>query len=298
MLVVAFQSAHAKINLAIAVGPPPGGAGDGLHPICSWFAPIDLADELRVELLRDGPSRYEIVWAEDAPRQSPIDWPIENDLAVRAHRLLEREVGRPLPIALRLTKRIPVGGGLGGGSSDAAAMLRAVIGVHRLEIPADRVHAIALSLGSDVPYFLLDPPSPAIVEGVGESVTPTPPIAGSLILILPPFGCPTGAVYKAFDAMGPKPMRAEAVRALAGNTLNSEELFNDLATPAESIEPRLREIRATASRIAARPVHVTGSGSTLFALCGVDDDAGVLAATLRDALPECAVMVSKFNTAA
>ncbi|MBL8744930.1 MAG: hypothetical protein JNK58_01095 [Phycisphaerae bacterium] len=286
------RTAHAKINLALAVGPPR--LADGFHPICSWFAPIDLADTLTLTRLADNAhSRHETAWADDAPRTSPIDWPIEKDLAVRAHRLIEAEVARPLPIAMRLTKRIPVGGGLGGGSSDAAAMLRALIELFDLRVPAAHLHTLALSLGSDVPYFLLDPLTPAIVEGVGDAIVPTPPIEGRLVLILPPFGCPTGSVYRAFDSLKPGPMRDTAVRNMALAAPRAESLFNDLALAAETIEPRLAHTRAVAARAIGQPVHVTGSGSTLFAII----DSGELPrhiTALNDALPDCAVLDSCF----
>src|SRR6185295_18407432 len=116
------------VNLALSVGPPLP-AGDpraGMHPIASWMHAIDLCDEVWITRLVTGASRLDIAWADDAPRPSPIDWPSEKDLAFRAHRLLEGDTGRALPAAIRIAKRIPVGGGLGGGSSDAAATLLAL----------------------------------------------------------------------------------------------------------------------------------------------------------------------------
>lgn len=280
--------APAKINLALAVAPPR--AGDGLHPICSWFAPISLQDELSIKRLPLGvPSHHGIRWADDAPRPTTIDWPVEKDLAVRAHRVLECECSRELPISLDLIKRIPVGGGLGGGSSDAAAMLRALIRLFDLTIPADRLRALALTLGSDVPYFLLDPLTPAVVEGVGESIEPVPEVCAPIILILPSFGCPTGAVYKAFDAGPPCEFRADAVRRMARTgRIDPALLFNDLAIPAETIEPRLSEIRRCAESVTGGPVHLTGSGSTMFIVRG-DLPAQVLD-SLRDQLKDCRVI--------
>lgn len=287
------RRASAKINLALAVAPPR--ASDNLHPICSWFAPIDLADEVRVERLDErASSRLDIRWSAAAPRPTPIDWPIERDLAFRAHALLERESGRPLPAAITLTKRIPVGGGLGGGSSDAAATLLVLRELFTLDIDDARLRALGLALGSDAPYFLLDPPTPAVVEGVGEIVTPTPPVVGSLILIIPPFGCDTASVYRAFDA-GPRgAFRAEAVRALARSaTLDPAVLFNDLADAAEAVQPRLADLRRRAAEAARAPVHITGSGSAMFIACDTASDRDALAAALRPALPECAVLPSR-----
>ena len=114
----------AKLNLALAVGRPDG---RGMHPICSWMVTISLCDLMVITRLpRDRLSRYAIGWHADAPRPGEIDWPTASDLAVRAHLALERHVKRSLPVQLKLDKRIPVGGGLGGGSSDAAATLRVV----------------------------------------------------------------------------------------------------------------------------------------------------------------------------
>src|SRR5436190_20490393 len=117
-------NAPAKLNVALSVGPP---RGDGMHPIASWMVTVDLFDELVFTRLDDDRlSRYALLWHKDAKRRSEINWSITKDLAVRAHLALEHHVGRHLPVQLKLEKRIPVGGGLGGGSSDAAATLRAV----------------------------------------------------------------------------------------------------------------------------------------------------------------------------
>ncbi len=271
--------AYAKVNLALAVAranePPP--AGDGLHPIASWFCAIDLCDELTVTRLEpDRASRYAIMWHDEAPRRSPIDWSVSKDLAVRAHAALEAAVGRRLPVQLKLEKRIPVGAGLAGGSSDAAAMLRAVCDVYDLGLSDDRLRAIGATVGSDTAFFLDDAdvpaPRPAFVSGVGDRVERTADIAGAggdaatLLLVLPGFGCATPGVYRAFDELGPGEFRAERVRELAERgLLDSPELFNDLARPAEIFEPRLGVLRGELEEALGATVHVTGSGAGLFA---------------------------------
>lgn len=282
------------MNLALAVGPPR--AGDGYHPIASWMHPIDLCDDLLVTRLEDDRlSRYAILWHDNAPRKSPIDWSITKDLAVRAHQALEAEAGRPLPVQLKLDKRIPVGGGLGGGSSDAAAMLLAVRELFELPVSDERLAQIALKLGSDVAFFLA--PGPALVEGVGERLERLAPAAGDLLLLLPLFGCPTGDVYRAFDAGLSRDhrLRDDEVRRLMAQLSPADaELFNDLALSAERVAPELGELRRRVSEaIAGRPVHVTGSGSTLFILLAGDPDAAHTEAVVHAAAgPEVVVVRS------
>lgn len=271
------RRAHAKLNLALSVGPPDSG---GMHPIASWMAAIDLADDVKLEKAGDAAaSRYEIRWAPDAPRASAVDWPLDRDLGVRAHRLLEREAGRVLPIRMALHKRIPVGGGLGGGSSDAAAVLMGVNDLFGLGLSVGRLAELSRELGSDVAFFLDEaagdgPPRPAIVTGLGDRVERMERIAGEVVLILPPFGCPTGPVYRAYDEMGARALREGEVRSLAAEAGKEGRapwgaLFNDLAAPAAEAVPSfgrlLRELRARADAV---PVHVSGSGSTLFAPAG------------------------------
>lgn len=281
---------HAKLNLALAVAPPepsalPGGSVNpraGWHRISSVFSCIDLADELTLKHLAAGPSRFSILWAPDAPSPSPIDWPIEKDLAFRAHALLEAHAGRPLPVEAVLSKKIPVGGGMGGGSSNAAAMLRglaSLFGINPAALPA-----LGARLGSDVPFFLdserppHQPARPALVEGFGEHIERRSSFTSSVVLICPRLPCPTPAVYRAFDRQlqtkNAFRFRDAEVRSLfeLHKPIDSRALFNDLAEPAFEVAPALRELHTRASEVHS-PVHVTGSGSTLFALTNEADPA-------------------------
>jgi 4-diphosphocytidyl-2-C-methyl-D-erythritol kinase len=259
-------NAPAKLNVALSVGPP---GRDGMHPISSWMITVDLFDELLLTRLEDDRlSRYAILWHKDAKRRSEINWSITKDLAVRAHLALEEHVGRHLPVQLKLEKRIPVGGGLGGGSSDAAAMLRALNELFELDLPLEELAAIGAKLGSDVPFLVHG--GSAIVEGMGDQIQRherTPMLHA--VLALPDAICPTGGVYKLFDEFPAPELRSDAVQRLSQmtGTLRPDAPFNDLAKAAMRIAPRLQTDLADIARIAERPAHITGSGSSLFVIC-------------------------------
>ncbi len=285
--------ALAKVNLALSVGPPRD--SDGLHPISSWFAPVDLADELTVTRLEpDRFSRYAIVWHDDAPKTSPIDWSITSDLAVRAHRALEEHVMQQLPVQLKLEKRIPVGGGFGGGSSDAAAMLHAVRSLYELQVDDEDLARIALDLGSDVPFFLRA--GSAVVGGVGDEIEPMPDVEGDLVLIFPGCACDTGAVYRAFDDQAGAALREGDVLDLArGASPDPRALFNDLAEPARDMHEALDEAIGRVELIAEMPVHVTGSGSGLFILCpGGEKQSSELACAITSGAGGCVAISARF----
>ena len=271
--------AYAKLNLCLAVAPPEpadgpqGPARAGWHRIASWMSCIDLHDDVTIERLPEGAdSAYDIAWAADAPKPprtarspvvapggppaaAPVDWPLDKDLAVRAHRALEARAARPLPARVTVRKRTPTGGGLGGGSSDAASVLIALHALFASElaaagVTAADVRAVGQRLGSDVGFFLdedllaqaaihvartraeglasprLDAaPRPAIVEGFGERVERVARVPSDVLLVIPPVECPTPAVYRAFDAAphprpGVAPERlADAVRAAHAQSL-------------------------------------------------------------------------------
>ena len=266
------RRAPAKVNLALSVGAPVvGGPRAGWHPIASWMSCLELSDVVTVT--PRATTKHRVVWTPDAPKPTPIDWPIERDLAVRAHRALEAKVGQELPCSIVVEKRIPVGGGLGGGSSDAAAALFAIRDAFDLMLTDGSLAAVGATLGSDVPFFVDDQHRPGVVSGFGEQVERTASIAGGveeLLLIVPPFGCATPAVYGAFDqgglvggAVGGPDI--ERVKQLATGVLSPQEWFNDLEPAAERIEPRLLELRRKASEILGTRVMMTGSGSTLIA---------------------------------
>lgn len=259
------RRAHAKVNLALSVGPPIAeGPHAGMHPIASWFAPIDLADDV---LIRRSNTRsaYRIAWHDG----TPIGWPIEEDLAVRAHRALEHHIERELPVDLQVTKHIPAGGGLGGGSADAGCTLTSLNDLFELGLSVDALASLGASLGSDIPFFVdhQTPPRHALVTGLGTTIERVASVSASLTLVFPPFGCPTGAVYRAFDDT-PTTLDEQRVRGLIGReTLGAHEsalLFNDLAEPACRIEPRLGTLRSDLVEQLGEHVHVSGSGSTLF----------------------------------
>ncbi|MBL8964885.1 MAG: hypothetical protein KF787_02245 [Phycisphaeraceae bacterium] len=271
--------AHAKVNLALSVGGPlpPGSAGAGFHPIASWMACLDLHDDVTVEALpASSVSSYDIAWASDAPRPTPIDWPIESDLMVRAHRRLEASLGRSLPVKITLRKRIPVGGGLGGGSSDAATVILGVRRAYELDPDPSVIAAAAESIGSDVPFFLdadADPPRPALVTGLGERVERVPTVPASAILVIPPFSCPTAEVYKALDrepSFEPLPapnvglVRLLIRRAVESGRIDPSTCFNALTAPSCLVEPRLSAVIEAVTAIGGQQAHLSGSGSGVF----------------------------------
>jgi 4-diphosphocytidyl-2-C-methyl-D-erythritol kinase len=300
---VVLSLSPAKVNLALSVSPPLEG---GMHEIASWMVTTAFADELEVKRLpADRPSRFSIDWHDDARRRTDIDWPIRKDLAVRAHALLEQKLGCALPIQLRLRKRIPVGGGLGGGSSNAAAMLRALDALFDLRLRAEYLEAISRELGSDVPFLVRG--GSALVVGTGERLTRVAMPLVHLVLVFPAVACPTGAVYHAFDRLRPDArLDAPRVRALVDaadmgalcadmgalradmgalradmGALRADMPFNDLADAACEVAPALAELRARIERVAQSPVHVSGSGSTLFIVCDSSIHAEALAGAVE-----------------
>lgn len=267
-----------------------------MHPISSWMVTIDLHDEIELTRREDPPlSLYAIEWHKEAIRTPEIDWPISRDLAARAHQALERHVGRKLPVRMRVFKRIPTGSGLGGGSADAAAVLRGTNELFKLDLDLEQLCHLGAKLGSDVPFLIRG--GSAIVEGLGERIElrpDVPPLA--LTLVLPEEHCDTGRVYGWFDDLaeegGIAGLRPEAVRALTDGPLDPEAPFNDLTEPALRAAPELRNLMQRISEVAERPVHLTGSGAGLFVVCDESIHAEALAQAITAGLGETAIAVT------
>ena len=283
--------APAKVNLALAVGPLEPECG--LHPVASWMRTVDFSDQLELKKLPEGSfSRFATVWSEDAPRPTDIDWPLARDLAFRAHQAMESHVGRSLPVQSLLTKRIPVGSGLGGGSSNAAAMLRGLETLFELSLDEEAFVSIAASLGSDVPFFLLG--GDALVSGFGEKCVPTNcERFPALVLVFPETECPTGEIFDAFDEQAAEDFAPERLdEVLQSSDRDGDDLFNDLLRAAETVEPNLIECRVALKPLAERTVHLTGSGSTLFIPADDSMHAEALATAIEDRLGLKARVVS------
>ena len=268
-----------KLNLGLSVG----GVVDGMHPISGWMITVDLFDDLEITRLPAGdPSRYAVIWHEEARRRTDIDWSISKDLTLLAHQALEAAVDRRLPIQSKLEKRIPVGGGLGGGSADAAAMLHGLNRLFNLDLSDDRLAEIAAPLGSDIPFLVHG--GSAMVGGFGDEIESVPtPRDLHAILVLPDVSCPTGPVYGGFDRLNPEAsVDPDRIRTIAAETVDPQAIFNDLADAAFELHPDLAAARDAVAAVVERPVHLSGSGSTLFVLIDDGFQADLLAGAIEE----------------
>lgn len=257
--------APAKVNLGLRIV---GCREDGYHLLESLLAPIDLAD--RVEIQRSDSSSVELRVEGDVPGV-PEDG---SNLAVRAAVAFLRAAGIETGLRLVLEKRIPAAAGLGGGSSDAAAVLRGLARIHPAAVSPQRLRELALGLGADVPFFL--DPRPALVTGVGERIEPIPGLpALPLILAHPGVGLATADVYRAYDASGASltPDRAgstmpgiTALREGGGDQALVELLENDLEQVAVGLCPRIGELREVIEASGALAVGMSGSGPAVFGI--------------------------------
>ncbi len=260
----------AKVNLALSVGGPLLDDPHKRHPIASLMVSLAFGDTLT--LTKADVTTFDIHFEDESAPNAQVDWPLEKDLAWRAHRLLEEATGQTLAIEAQFTKRIPTGAGLGGGSSNAANMIVGLCDLFDLKLSHDQLTDIAMQLGCDVAFMVhaRPPTSHAIIEGLGEKVQPVRlPSVLHLVLILLPFGCHTGKVYQAFDQQpaSAKSVNVAAVQALLlPGAITPDSPFNDLAEPACVVQPPLASVRQQLQKTLDMPVHITGSGSTLFVL--------------------------------
>ncbi len=261
--------APAKINLGLRIT---GVRADGYHELDSIFLPLDVGDD--VELVEADEIRLELA--------EPVEGvpPDTRNLAVRAAEAFRHEAGLSTGVHIRLTKRVPAAAGLGGGSSDAAAVLRGLDALHPGAVAPERLRSLALGLGADVPWFL--DPRPARVRGVGERIESLEGFPGLALLLANP-GIPlaTAEVYRATDALGhalTSPDAGSTLRPLAalreaGGRLERVDpgeiarwVANDLEAAATRLCPPIARLRARLLEAGARVVGLSGSGPTLYGL--------------------------------
>ena len=249
--------APAKVNLYLEVV---GRRPDGYHDLKTLFQTVAWGDDVEVE---DADTMSCTVGGEVG---IPTD---ETNLALRAAHAWREATGHERGVRVHLGKRVPAGGGLGGGSSDAACVLRLLQALHPARaLPPDRLREVARGLGADVP-FLLDGGT-AIGVGRGDDVRPLPPAPPvTLVLLLAPFPTSTVEVYARVAERirrAPKDGLDRAVEAVASGVPERirEAHHNDLGEAAMRAVPALRALAIQAERLLGRPPCLTGSGSTLF----------------------------------
>ena len=244
------ERAPAKVNLLLHVGAP---RADGLHEICSLFATIDLADSVTVEQA-----------AADEVVCPGVGGP---NLAAAAVERFRVEAAPELPpLRVTIEKRIPVAAGLGGGSADAAAVLRAANALAGAPLDADGLRSLGMALGADVPSQV--EPRHALVTGAGEHVEPVELTPMSLLLLPDEAGLATAEVYGRADALGTTraDLDGDAVRALAARPLYelAANLENDLEGAALALRADLAGRLDLLREAGALTARVTGSGPTVF----------------------------------
>jgi 4-diphosphocytidyl-2-C-methyl-D-erythritol kinase len=246
--------APAKLNLSLAVGPP---REDGYHPVASLMVALDApSDTVEVR-----PAARRSLDAPGSPAGAA-------NLAWRALDALEAAAGRPLPVAVRIVKRIPMQAGLGGGSSDAAAVLVGAARLHGLGLGADALERIAAALGSDVPFFIRGGTQWA--TGRGELVAPRPLPERLWVVVHPPVtGLATARVYAALDRLpAPPPLPAGPPET---PWRGAAWVRNDLWPAALACAPALGRAARRLAALGASRVLLCGSGG---ALAGLFDDEG------------------------
>jgi 4-diphosphocytidyl-2-C-methyl-D-erythritol kinase len=274
--------AAAKVNLFLHVGAPDA---SGYHPICSLMTFADVGDRLSVTAAE----------ALDLKVYGPFGEGLgegDDNLVLRAARALIAEARRPLPpLGLALEKNLPIASGLGGGSSDAGATLRALREAFDLTLDDVRLEAIAASLGADGAACLWG--RPAIAEGRGERLSPAPatPILDA-VLVNPRRAVSTPAVYRRLDDTGAfgdvtPPAAPDAFEDAIEVAAWLARQRNDLEAPAIAVEPAvgavLETLQGEPETLLAR---VSGSGATCFALCNTDIEAESLAERIEAMAPD------------
>ena len=249
--------AFAKVNLALAVYPP---SADGYHPLSGIFQSVSMFDTVSVE----GASEDRITVSSN---EAPAD---ESNLAFKAVDAVRRSVRVSTPVAVHVTKRIPAGAGLGGGSADAAAALGLMAA--RYAIDDETAADIAEALGADVPFSYVG--GSRRVEGRGERLTTIEPIDGfALAIVVPPFSLSTPEVFRKWDALDGPTGDVMPDSALPPRLRGDQPIRNDLYPAAVGVDPRVAEWKEELSRLWGTHVAMTGSGSALFAYFTTLDEA-------------------------
>lgn len=236
--------APAKLNLFLHIV---GRRADGYHELQTVFQLLDCGDFLDFEVTRGGEVRR---------ASGPSDLPAEIDLTVRAARLLKQRSGTPLGVDIHLRKNIPVQGGLGGGSTDAATVLVALNCLWRLELSVDSLAEIGREIGADVPVFVRG--RSAWAEGVGDRLTPLDLPVRWFAVVRPGVSVSTAGVFQAPELTRNSPVITIADFLAAGGR-------NDCTPVVVRHHPEVGQALARLARHG--PAQMTGTGACVFVPC-------------------------------
>lgn len=242
----------AKINLFLLVT---GKRPDGYHNLFSLMCRVSLYDEV---LLRPSPGAISL-WCSDP--SLPVD---ETNLAVRAAKCFFGVVGARDGCEIRLTKRIPIAAGLGGGSSNAASVLLGLNHLYGHPVPRDELLRMGRSLGADVPFFIFQ--SPALASGIGDELEAYPGLLSWPVLIAcPPFHVSTRMVYQNFNLQltnhQKRPTRTHLNKAAFNPSFH---LYNDLEAVTLALHPELVRVKDSLRTYGAIGALMSGSGPSVF----------------------------------
>ena len=290
----AAVDAPAKLNLSLRIL---GRRADGYHELDSLVAPIHIADRVTVWVSANADPLVSFQVVPDGAAPAGAE-----NLCVRAAVLYLDRTKTTARIRIELEKCLPIGAGMGGGSSDAAAILRSLNTLADRPVPLAELSGWALELGADVPFFLLG--GPARMQGIGEILQPA--IVPSSIgpgLVVAFHGTPleTRHVYAKYDDSLTSEQSASRVRGFIVRNGPSPFLGNDLEAAACQLLPSLRDLKQQLRGLGARDVAMTGSGSAIFGLWNCAEEAESAARSLEamgiwaratsilDTLPDVAV---------
>lgn len=276
------ELAPGKINLFLRVV---GRRPDGFHQLDSVFIPISFHDRIAIELR---PARAASIALRCDRAGLPLD---ERNLAVRAARAFMSEFSIAAEASIDIHKEIPVGAGLGGGSSDAGAVLRMMAALCRVEA-AERLLELALAIGADVPFFI--DPRPARIGGIGERIAPLGPLPRlDLVLAVPRFEVSTAEIFRALAPEGwSGPANDTDLEALASGAISPALLVNDLAPVAIARYPEIGMLRTALLEAGARGAAMTGSGGAVFGIFAGPGEARRAAEMMRARAPEASFIVT------
>ena len=271
--------APAKINLFLHVGAR---RADGYHALQSLVCFSEAGDTLTFEpaetlsLVVNGP------FAEGLEAE-------EDNLILRAARMLSERAGCSRGAAITLTKNLPVASGIGGGSADAAAALRGLPRLWAISVPGEALHEVALSLGSDVPVCLKS--GPAMMEGRGEHVTPVGALPrASMLLVNPGVAVPTGEVFRRLgrtehDVLPAIPPLPRVSEGLGGLLSYLQQTRNDMEDAARTIAPAIDTVLDALGQGGAAMARMCGSGATCYGLFESEAQATEAARKIKAAYP-------------